>query len=77
MSKVFDEIAREASQLSHEQRLHLASLLLELDEDSRETSTSAEWEQEILARIRAVDEGEVIGISLEEVMRDAEERLTS
>jgi hypothetical protein len=77
MSKVFDEIVREASQLSREQRFHLAGLLLELDEDSRETSTSAEWEQEILARIRAVDEGEVTGISLEKVMHDAEERLTS
>jgi len=75
MSKVFDEIAREASQLSREQRLHLASLLLELNEDSKETSTSAEWEQEILARIRAIDEGEVAGVSLDKVMRDAEERL--
>ena len=75
MSKVFDEIAREASQLSREQRFHLASLLLELNEDSRENSTSAEWEQEILARIRSVDEGEVSGISLDKVMRDAEERL--
>ena len=75
MSKVFDEIAREASQLSREQRFHLASLLLELNEDSEDTSTSTEWEQEILARIRAVDEGEVTGISLDKVMRDAEERL--
>ena len=63
MSKVFDEIAREASQLPREQRLHLASLLSELNEDSKATSTSAEWEQEILARIRAVDEAGVIGIS--------------
>jgi len=75
MSKVFDEIAREASQLTREQRLQLASILLELNEDSRENSTSAEWEQEILARIRSVDEGEVSGISLDKVMRDAEERL--
>ena len=75
MSKVFDEIAREASQLSREQRLQLASLLLELNEDSQDTSTSAEWEQEILARIQAVDDGEVSGISLDKVMRDAEERL--
>ena len=75
MSKVFDEIAREASQLPRKQRLHLASLLLELDEDSKETSISAEWEHEIIARIRAVDEGEVSGVSLDKVMRDAEERL--
>lgn len=56
MSKVFEEIAKEASQLSREQRLNLASLLLELDEGSEDDKVSAMWEQEILARIRALDE---------------------
>jgi len=77
MSKAFEEIAREATQLSREQRLHLASLLLELNEGPADAETSAEWEQEILARIRAVDENEADGISFEKVIRDAEDRLTS
>lgn len=77
MSKAFEEIAREASQLSREQRLDLASLLLELNEDSADPEVSAVWEQEILARVRAVDENEVGGVSFEAVMRDAEGRLTS
>ena len=77
MSKAFEEIAREASQLSRKQRLDLASLLLELNEDSANAEVSAAWEQEILARIRAVDENEVTGASFESVMRDAEDRLPS
>ena len=77
MSKAFDEIAKEASQLSREQRLDLASMLLELNEDPGEEDVGAVWEEEILARIRAVDENEAEGVSFEAVMRDAENRLTS
>lgn len=77
MSKAFEEIVREASQLSREQRLDLASMLLDLNEDPGEADVSAVWEEEILARIRAVDENEAEGVSFEAVMRDAESRLTS
>jgi hypothetical protein len=64
MSKAFEEIAREAMQLSREQRLDLASMLLELNEDLGEADVSAVWEEEILARIRAVDENEAEGFRL-------------
>jgi predicted GTPase len=77
MSKAFEEIAREATQLSRKQRLDLASLLLELNDGAADADVSAEWEQEILARIRAVDEGGAEGVSCEEVMREAEDRLSS
>lgn len=77
MSKAFEEIAREATQLSREQQLALAQLLLELNDASADPDADAVWEQEILARIRAVDEGEAEGISFETVMRDAEDHLTS
>lgn len=76
MSKAFEEIAREATQLSRKQRLDLASLLLELNDGAVDADVSAEWEQEILARIHAVDEGQAEGISFEAVMREAEDRLT-
>ena len=76
MSKAFEEIAKEATQLSREQRNSLASLLLELNEDSADTAVAAEWEREILARIKAVDEGETEGVSFDDVMREAEGRLT-
>jgi len=77
MSKAFEEIVSEATQLSREQRLELASLLLELNEGSGGAEVSAAWEREIRARIRAVDENQVEGVSFEAVMRDAEDRLTS
>jgi hypothetical protein len=77
MSKVFEEIAREASQLSREQRFDLAAMLLEMNEDAETAVIKPKWEEEILARTRAVDENEVTGISLEKVIRDAEDRLTS
>jgi hypothetical protein len=77
MSKAFEEIVQEATQLSREQRLELASLLLELNESSADAEVRAAWEQEILARIRAIDDNQVEGVSFEAVMRDAEDRLTS
>ncbi|HEV7472760.1 MAG TPA: addiction module protein [Pyrinomonadaceae bacterium] len=77
MSKAFEEIAREAVQLSREQRLNLASVLLEFNEGESDASVSAEWEEEILARIRAVEEHEIEGVPLEVVLREAEDRLTS
>ena len=77
MSKAFEEIAKDATQLSREQRLDLANLLLEMNDDVAAAGVSVTWEQEILARIRAVDGGQSEGVSLEDVMRDAEGRLTS
>ncbi|HEX9545510.1 MAG TPA: addiction module protein [Pyrinomonadaceae bacterium] len=75
MSKAFEEIVKEASQLSRKQRLDLASLLLELNDCAVDADVGAEWEQEILARIRAVDGGQAEGTSFEAVMREAEDRL--
>ena len=79
MSKAFEEIAREATQLSREQRLELATLLLQLNEGSTDSDSevNAAWEEEILARIQAVDENQTKGVSFETVMRAAEDRLTS
>ena len=77
MSKAFDEITREATKLPREQRLELASLLLQLNEDSADPEVSAAWEEEIQARIQAVDKNQIEGASFETVMRDAEDRLTS
>lgn len=77
MSKVFEEIAKDASQLSRKQRLNLASLLLELDEGAEDEEVTAMWEEEILARSRAIDEGTAQSSTFEDVMQAAEDRLTS
>ena len=52
-------------------------MLLAMNEDAETAVIRVKWEEEILARIRAVDENEVTGISSEKVIRDAEDRLTS
>lgn len=76
MSKPFEDIAKEAANLSPEQRLNLANLLLELDETSEDGSVAAAWEEEILARVRALDEGAARSETYEDVMRRGEADLT-
>ena len=75
MSKAIDELAREALRLPKQQRLALASFLLELEDASEDPNVDAAWEEEIRARIEAVDKGTAVGIPYEEVMREAQKRL--
>ena len=75
MSKVLEEITREVINLPRQERMALAGFLLELEEHDDESEARASWEQEILARIRAIDDGTAIGVSYDEVMSSAESRL--
>ena len=75
MPKALDEVTREAIQLPRQQRLVLAGLLLELDDAGAGPEVDAAWEQEIRARIEAVDDGSAVGISYEDAMRQAQARV--
>ena len=75
MSKALEEITQEAAKLPRQQRLALAGFLLELDDAGHDQQAELAWEEEILARIRAIDEGTANGVSYEEVMRAARDRL--
>jgi len=75
MPKAFEELTIEAIKLPRSKRLVLAGLLLELDDVGDDAEVDAAWEDEILARIRAVDDGSAVGISYDEVMREARNRL--
>jgi putative addiction module component (TIGR02574 family) len=75
MSAALKEITREALKLSRRQRLALAGFLLEIDEPGGDPEVEAAWEQEILARIKAVEEGRVSGVSYDEVMSAAKDQL--
>jgi len=75
MPKPFEEVTWDAIQLPRQQRLALAGVLLELEDASGDSEADAAWEQEILARIHAIDNGTAAGISYEEVMREAQKRL--
>lgn len=70
-----EDVTREALKLSRQQRLALAGFLLEIDNpSSNDAEVDAAWEQEILARIQAIDDGTASGVSYEEVMRAAQDR---
>lgn len=75
MTTTFEEITRYALQLPLRQRLALAGVLLETDQMTSDPEVDAAWEKEIQDRIRAVDAGEVVGISYEDVMREAVKRM--
>ncbi len=74
MSVALEEITEKARALSRQERLTLANRLLSDDEDSDAPEIEAAWEDEILARIKAIDDGTAIGIPYEEVIRAARNR---
>ena len=69
------EVTNEAIRLPRQQRLALAGLLLELEDGGTDLQADEAWEEEIQARIKAIDDGTAVGISYEEAMRQAQERL--
>ena len=73
--KMLADVTNKAIRLPRQQRLALAGLLLELEDGGTDPQADEAWEQEIQARIKAVDDGTAVGISYEEAMRQAQERL--
>ncbi len=68
MSAALEEITEKALRLSRQERLALANRLLTDDEYSDASEIEAAWEEEILARIQAIDDGTAVGIPYEEVL---------
>ena len=77
MPKAFEEITKAAMVLTPRQKLALASFLLESADAAAEPELEAAWDSEIRDRIRAIDEGRATGVSCEDVMREAQRRLSS
>jgi putative addiction module component (TIGR02574 family) len=75
MSKAFEEVKDQALQLSREERLELACLLLDLDQQEANPAIEAAWEEEIRARVQAVEEGRVKGIPYGQVLDRVNRRL--
>ena len=73
--KMLADVTNEAIRLPRQQRLALAGLLLELEDGGTDPQADKAWDQEIQARIKAVDDGTAVGIPYEEAMRQAQERL--
>ena len=75
MSKPLEEVVKEALDLPPNQKLALAGFLLESADLPSDPEAESAWDSEIRDRIRAVDEGRVVGVAYEDVMRKAEKRL--
>jgi putative addiction module component (TIGR02574 family) len=74
MSAALEEITEKAFRLSRQERLALANRLLSDDEENVSAEIEAAWENEIVARIQAIDDGTAVGIPYEEVVRAARSR---
>ena len=73
MFAALEEITEKALQLSPQDKLALANRLLS-DQLSDASEVEAAWDEEILARIEAIDNGTAIGIPFEEVIRATRKR---
>ena len=74
MSAALEDITKEALKLSRQERMALAGRLLIDNENGDTAEIEAAWEEEILARIQAIDDGTAVGIPYEEVKRAARDR---
>ena len=72
MERGFEIIIREALELTPRQRLELAGILLASADGEVECGSQEAWDDEIHARIRAIDQGREIGVSFEALMASAD-----
>jgi len=63
--------------LPKEQRLALARALLDLEPAGSVAEVEESWDEEIRARIKAVDEGQVTGIAYDDLRREMNSRYGS
>jgi hypothetical protein len=75
MAARMKEITKEAIGLPKQQRLALAKLLLDLDQPGNASEVEGVWDEEIRARVKAVDEGGAIGVSYEDLRKEMTAKL--
>ncbi|PIP37531.1 MAG: hypothetical protein COX19_16460 [Desulfobacterales bacterium CG23_combo_of_CG06-09_8_20_14_all_51_8] len=63
--------------LPKRERLEIVRFLLFLDSRSLDTDIESAWEEEIMDRVRAVDEGKATGIDYNKAMKEIEQRFIS
>ncbi len=72
MAFSFETITKEALDLTPRQRLKLAEVLLVSADGNPEGDCQAAWDEEIEARIQAIDQGRETGIPFDAVMAAAD-----
>jgi len=69
-----EALTREAAALPRPERLELVRALLELD-GGAVAEAEETWDEEIRARVQAVDEGRAASVSLDDLRREIDGRL--
>jgi putative addiction module component (TIGR02574 family) len=77
MATPIEKITQEVVELSRRERLTLMRLLLDLDQPPKGEEIEKAWDQEIRARIKAVDEGRVSGVAYEQIKQELSGRFGS
>jgi putative addiction module component (TIGR02574 family) len=77
MATPIEKITQEVVELSHRERLALMRLLLDLDQPPKGEEIEKTWDQEIRARIKAVDEGRTSGIPYDQIKQELNGRFGS
>jgi len=70
MAISIEEITKEVVELPRHQRLALVRLLLDLDQPGTTDEIEQAWDEEIRARVKAVDEGRANGIPYEQIKNE-------
>ena len=70
MATPIEKITQEVVELSRRERLTLMRLLLDLDQPSKGDEIEKAWDQEIRARVKAVDQGRASGIRYDEIKKE-------
>lgn len=74
MATSIEEIIKGVVELPWHPRLALVRLLLDLDCPGTDDEIDVAWDEEIRARVEAVDEGRVAGIGYEQIKKEMAER---
>jgi putative addiction module component (TIGR02574 family) len=77
MATPIEKITQEVVELSRRERLTLVRLLLDLDQPPKGEEIEKAWDQEIRARVKAVDEGRVSGIPYDQIQQELNGRFGS
>ncbi len=77
MATSIEKITQEVSELSRLERLALMRVLLDLDQPSKGEEIEQAWDQEIRARVKAVDEGRASGIPYDQIKLEMQNRFAA
>jgi putative addiction module component (TIGR02574 family) len=77
MAAGIEGITKAIVELPRHQRLALIRLLIDLDQPGTSDEIERAWEEDIRARVKAVDEGRAVGVPYEEIKKEMAGRFPS